>query len=83
MFIYITLSKKNFEHTLNINGKNFIAFNTCRFISGKTLENLKAGIEKKGEFVANMRTSKGLFKIKMSIVEEFVEELNQKLIKPN
>lgn len=76
MFIYITLSKKNFEHTLNINGKNFIAFNTCRFISGKTLEKLKTGIEKKGEFVVNIRTFKGFFKIKMFIVEEFVEELN-------
>lgn len=72
MFIYITLSKIF-----------FITFNTCRFISGKTLEKIKARIEKKGEFLVNMRTFRGLFKIKKSIVEEFVEELNQKLIKLN
>ncbi|MBY9014907.1 MAG: hypothetical protein KGD68_04375 [Candidatus Lokiarchaeota archaeon] len=70
-----------FEHAQNIDGKNYIVFNTCRMVPGKTLEIMQTEIEKKGGSVVNKRTFKGLFRIKMSKVEEFVEELNQELMK--
>ena len=72
-----TLFNGYFEHAQNIDGKNFIVFNTCRFASGKTLEKMQAEIEMKGGSILNRRTFKGFFRIKMSKVEEFVEELNQ------
>jgi len=70
-----------FEHAQNIDGKNYIVFNTCRMVPGKTLEIMQTEIEKKGGSVVNKQTFKGLFRIKMSKVEEFVEELNQELMK--
>lgn len=68
-----------FEKALNIDGKDFIIFNTCRFSSGKTLAKMQAEIEKKGGSVVNKRTFKNFFKIKMSKVDDFVELLNQEL----
>ena len=69
------------EHAQNIKGKNFIVFNTCRFSSGKTLDNMEAEIKERGGSVINRRTFKGFFRIKTSKVYDFVEELNQELPK--
>ncbi len=70
-----------FEHAQNVDGKNFIIFNTCRFSIGKTFEIMQAVIEQKGGSVVKKRAFKGFFKIKMSKVEEFVKELNQEFMK--
>lgn len=69
-----------FEQAQNVGSRNFIVFNTCRFSSGKTLEIMQDIIEEKGGSVVNKRTFKGFFKIKMSKVYDFVEELNQELM---
>lgn len=67
------------KHAQNLGGKNFIVFNTCRMIPGKTLEIMQAEIEQKGGSVVNKRIFRGLFRIKMSKVEDFIKELNQNL----
>lgn len=71
------------KKTQNINGKKFIIFCTCRFIPGKTLESMQSELEKKGAVVVNKRIFKGLFRIKMVKIQNFVEELNQKFLKLN
>jgi len=71
------------EIAKNINGKSFVVFNTCRFIAGTILERMQAEIEKKGGRVVNKRIFKGFFRIKMTKVKNFVEELNQQLVKRN
>jgi len=76
-----TLFNGYFKHAQNIEGKNFVVFNTCRFSSGKTLQIMQGIIEEKGGSVVNKRTFKGFFRIKMSKVDGFVEELNQELPK--
>lgn len=67
----------------NINGKSFIVFNTCRFIAGKILERMQAEIEKKGGKVINKQKFKGLFKINMTKVKKFIDNLNQELFNLN
>ena len=74
-----TLFNGYLKHAQNVDGKNYIVFNTCRMIPGKTLEIMQTEIEKRGGSVVNKRTFKGLFRIIMSKVEDFVEELNQEL----
>jgi len=74
-----TIFNGYFEHAQNVDGKNFIIFNTCRFSVGKTFEIMQTIIEQKGGSVIKKRAFKGFFKIKMSKIDEFVEELNQKL----
>ena len=69
-----------FEYAQNVDGKNFIVFNTCRFSIGKTLEIMQAAIEQKGGSVVKKRAFKGFFKIKMSKVDKFVEELNREFL---
>ena len=68
------------EHAQNIKGKDFIVFNTCRFSIGKTFEIMQTGIEQKGGSVVKKRAFKGFFKIKMSKVDKFVEELNREFM---
>jgi len=65
------------KHAQNLDGKNFIVFNTCRMIPGKTLKIMQAEIERKGGSLVNKRVFRGLFRIKMSKVKNFIEELNQ------
>ena len=65
----------------NVNGKKFIIFCTCRFLAGKTIEKMRIEIEKKGGTVVNERVFKGLFRIKMTKVQEFIDEFNQSLLK--
>lgn len=72
-----------FEHAQNVDGKNFIIFNTCRFSVGKTFDIMQAVIDKKGGSVIRKRAFKGFFKIKTSKVREFVKELNQEFMKPS
>ncbi len=67
----------------NLDGKNFVVFNTCRMFPGKTLEIMQTEIERKGGSIVNKRVFKGFFRIKMSKVENFIEELNQELMKLN
>ncbi|NVM44519.1 MAG: hypothetical protein HWN79_06360 [Candidatus Lokiarchaeota archaeon] len=52
-------------------------------IPGKTLDIMQAEIERRGGSVANKRIFKGLIRIKMTKVEDFIEELNQELMKSN
>ena len=68
-----------FEYVQNVDGKKFIIFNTCRFLSGKTLTKMQIEIEKKGGSVIKKGTFKNFFKIKMAKVDKFVELLNQEL----
>jgi flavodoxin len=75
-----TLFNGYFTHAQNVGGKKFIVFSTCRFSSGKTLENMQAEIEEKGGSVINKRKFSGLFGIKMSKVIDFVDEVNQNFI---
>ena len=75
-----TIFNGYFEHAQKVDGKNFIVFNTCRFSIGKTLELMQAGIEQKGGSVVKERAFNGFFKIKMSKVNKFVEELNQEFL---
>lgn len=65
----------------NFDNKNFIIFNTCRAIPGKTLNIMQAEIEQKGGFVVKKQVFRGLFKIKMSKVDAFIKELNQELMR--
>jgi flavodoxin len=67
----------------NISGKKFIIFCTCRFIPGKTLELMRTELEKKGAMVVNKRIFKGLIRIKMAKVQNFVDELSQEYLKSN
>ncbi|MHA2288844.1 MAG: flavodoxin family protein [Promethearchaeota archaeon] len=69
------------KHAQNFSGKEFVIFNSCRLIPGKTLEIMQTEIEQKGGFVVNKRVFRGLFKIKMSKVDNFINELNQNLVK--
>ncbi len=74
----VVIFKGFLENAKNIEGKNFIIFNTCRFITGKTLDVLKAEIEEKGGKVINQRVFKGFFRIKLSKVKKFIDELKEK-----
>ena len=65
------------EKVLNQVGKKFIFFNTCRFISIRIFEKLRAQIEQKGGEVVKTQTFKGLFRIKMAKVEKFIEEMHR------
>ncbi len=65
------------ERVKNIKGKNFIIFNTCRAFAGKILRKMEAEIEKKGGKVVNERIFRNLFKIKLSKVNNFIDELNK------
>ena len=67
------------KHAQNFDNKKFIIFNTCRGIPGKTIDIMQAEIERKGGSVVNKRIFRGLFRIKMSKVNSFIEELNQEL----
>ena len=78
-----TIFNGYFEHAQNVDGKNFIIFNTCRFSVGKTFEIMQAVLEQKGGSVVKKRAFKGFFKIKMPKVDKFVEELNQEFMKPS
>ncbi|MBD3226727.1 MAG: hypothetical protein GF329_00940 [Candidatus Lokiarchaeota archaeon] len=47
----------------NIEGKEFVIFNTCRFLSGKTLTDMKKKIEMKGGKVIEGKMFKVFFKM--------------------
>ena len=68
------------EIVKKIKGKTFILFNTCRLISIKAFRVLEAEIEKKGGKVVNKQVFKGFFKIGLSKVKKFTNDLNHKYL---
>ena len=68
------------KHAQNLDGKNFVIFNTCRMIPGKTLDIMQAEIEQRGGSIVDKQVFKGLFRIKISKIEDFIKELNQNLV---
>ena len=68
------------EKVQNISGKRFILFNTCRMVAIKTLEKMEDKIESKSGNVVKKQTFKGLFRIRMSKVDNFINDINQELL---
>ena len=65
------------ENVKNIEGKDFIIFNTYRAISTKTFKIMEAEIRKKGGEVVYERAFRGLFRMKESKVKKFIDDLNE------
>ena len=68
------------EKTQNISGKRFIIFNTCRMVAIKTLEKMETTIKSKNGNVVKKHTFKGPFRIKMTKVDRFTNEINQEIL---
>ena len=68
------------EKVQNISGKRFILFNTYRMVAIKTLEKMEDKIESKSGNVVKKQTFKGLFRIRMSKVDNFINDINQELL---
>lgn len=61
----------------NITEKEFVIFNTCRFLSGGCLKKMQKAIEEKGGKVLEKKTFKALFSIGEKKAKEFGKQINQ------
>lgn len=62
-----------------IDGKDFVIFNTCRFLSGRTLKEMKKEIEAKGGNVIDQKMFKVLFRMEKKKARAFGEHLKELL----
>jgi len=60
-----------------VQGKNFVVFNTCRFLSNRTPKKMKDAIESKGGKVIYQKMFKSLFEIKEKPIREFGQIINK------